>query len=198
MNYSQPEFYHFCEDSILLAEYASNQIVQLYLNSPFLNFDILDVCAGCGVVGIETLIKVHSKLSTISPLSTPLFTLDFIELQSDFYTHIQQNLKIQHTQLNNLLISPPNIYIGSFQEQQKNLENKNKNKQYDLILVNPPYFSASKNRLSPSNHKRNLCRFFLNGTLSELILFIDSNLKKHGQAFFLNNKVEIKNYCKTL
>ena len=75
MDYLQPKFYRFSEDSLWLAKLAAN-------NKPDAS-SILDIGCGCGVVGIETVnrLKNPEKLSLIEP-------------QSEFLGFIESNLEL--------------------------------------------------------------------------------------------------------
>ncbi|MBF0297184.1 MAG: hypothetical protein HQK51_00570 [Oligoflexia bacterium] len=193
MNYHQPDFYHFTEDSIILAAHVSDILTKIITkknNPPYSSsyiFSILDVCAGCGIVGIETLIKFHSsQAQTTTQFSqVPTFKLDFIELLFDFHPFIEKN--VQQLPNYNINLQSTVCILGLFQE----VMIANKKTPYDCIVANPPYFIANKNRLSKLNPKKNNCRFFLNGNLNDLILFFDNCLKENGNGFFLCHKDNI-------
>ena len=68
--YKQPSFYHFNEDSILLVKEA------LKLEEGIES--VLDLCAGCGVIGVEYAIS-NSKIKRLS----------FVELQKQFIKYIE-------------------------------------------------------------------------------------------------------------
>lgn len=74
MDYAQPDFYHFNEDSIKLAKYVAKNSGPVH--------SLLDAGAGCGVIGIEIaqLIEVDE--------------LHFLEVQEKFIPYIQENLKL--------------------------------------------------------------------------------------------------------
>lgn len=74
MKYSQPDFYHFSEDSIFLAKVAARYIQM---------GKVLDLCAGAGVVGIE-LYQLLLKQN---------ITIDFLEIQNEYEKHLRTNLK---------------------------------------------------------------------------------------------------------
>lgn len=74
IDYSQPHFYHFSEDSLHLAKFIIEK--EKYISH------LLDLCAGSGVIGIE----VANGVDYISKLS-------FVEIQNDFLPHIEWNLK---------------------------------------------------------------------------------------------------------
>ncbi len=150
-DYSQPDFYHFSEDSIRLAELVVNSIDQ---NGAHLK--ALDLCAGCGVIGIE-IMNARKNIS-----------FDFCELQKEFKPHLEKNL----TSINfngKILISDYQDLVGK----------------YDLIVCNPPYFDPNKSRMSSDRNKR-LCRSFIQGSLESLILKMNLLLASHGRGYFLS------------
>ena len=148
IKYSQPDFYHFNEDSILLVK----ETISFF--KPFLSFkNVLDLCAGCGVVGIELSLSIKSD------------SLDFIELQEDFVVHLKENIL-------NYNISNTNIYNLDFL-------NCNVDKKYDLILMNPPYFDSEANRLGP-NPNKNKCRLITKLKAQKLIKKIELSLLDQG------------------
>ena len=108
----------------------------------------MDLCAGCGVVGLEFF--CHLKNTNF---------IDFIEVQETYKPYFEKNLK---------LINPTatdfNFYLMNYNQMQTtHFENK-----YDLIISNPPYFFKGEGILSPSEFK-NRCRFFMDSNLDELI-----------------------------
>lgn len=74
MEYQQPLFYHFNEDSIRLVDWVIKQKHAAQ--------SILDIGAGCGVIAIEYLLKKKSEV----------LELTFIEEQNQFLEHIHKNM----------------------------------------------------------------------------------------------------------
>lgn len=72
-HWSQPDFYHFNQDSLQLVSWVASQDYQ--------SKSILDLGCGCGIIGIELARR-------LSPLS-----LTLLELQAEFLPHIQTNLR---------------------------------------------------------------------------------------------------------
>ncbi|HAU1291084.1 TPA: SAM-dependent methyltransferase, partial [Legionella pneumophila] len=70
-NYKQPDEYHFSLDSIHLAKFVAKQL-KPYRDLGSLR--VLDLCAGCGIIGIE--LSWHLQA---------IRQIDFIEIQ-DIYT----------------------------------------------------------------------------------------------------------------
>jgi tRNA1Val (adenine37-N6)-methyltransferase len=126
-NYSQPDFYHFTEDSLELVEFASHILKDV--EGPQ---SAVDLGAGCGVIGIEALLKIPS-----------LNKMTFLEVQEPFIFHIKENLR----QAN---IKSASVIHKAISE----LEG-----QFDLIFSNPPYFSPGMGRRSDQK-ERQVCRTF--------------------------------------
>jgi tRNA1Val (adenine37-N6)-methyltransferase len=74
IDYSQPDFYRFSEDSILLVK----EVLNLNLKAAH----VLDVCAGSGIVGLEYAQSAHF-----------LTKIDFCEIQGEFIPHLQKNIE---------------------------------------------------------------------------------------------------------
>jgi tRNA1(Val) A37 N6-methylase TrmN6 len=167
--YSQPDFYRFNEDSTLLAKEVASFLV---LDSKRHNIKVLDLCAGCGIVGLELIDNCDHEI-----------ILDFLELQRDFEGHLRDNIK----NFNEFIKSfDHTVYMNSF----LSLKSIEFRKKYDVIISNPPYFLEGKGRPSP-NMKKNICRFFQQRNLDEFVSSALFALKRSGYFFFLGrNKGE--------
>ncbi len=78
--YSQPDDYHFSMDSIHLAETVAQH---LQSREDLSRLRVLDLCAGCGVVGIE-----------LSWYLSSLRQIDFVEVQDIYTSYFYQNVSI--------------------------------------------------------------------------------------------------------
>ena len=86
IDYSQPSFYHFSEDSLTLAKF----ILSLNLTK---EISFLEFGSGCGVIGIEL------------AQDQPLWQGTLIEVQSEFIGHINSNIatfKVNHLDVKNI------------------------------------------------------------------------------------------------
>lgn len=136
--YYQPDFYHFSEDSIHLVNYlVAHELEDKHQR-------VLDLCAGCGVVGLELL----QRWSGITHL-------DFVEAQIEFAPFLEKNIEQTAKQ------TVTNIYYQHFSDFKKVQE-------YDLIIANPPYFNAGKGRIS-GNPLKQRCRTFSHDTFIDFI-----------------------------
>lgn len=161
--YSQPEDYHFSHDSVFLARRSFEILAQ----QGFVGNQALDLCAGCGIVGLDFL--VHCERAQM-PL---VQSFDFLEVQDVYLPHFQENLlraDISQTKTE--------FIVGSYADLQERKE------KYDLIVSNPPYFRVGQGKMSPSEFK-NRCRFFIDSDFKTLLESMAETLKDHGQAFFL-------------
>ncbi len=177
-NYSQPEEYHFSLDSIEMpwevAQHLKERIAEdnlskksspsEYLRNRMRFWKVLDLCAGCGVIGFE--LNFHLPA---------LRQIDFVEVQDIYSSHFEANReKVQNE--------------GEFRFLNMNYEDILKTEQmketFDLILCNPPYFKIEQGKLSPSEFK-NRCRFFIDSTFEKLIQAIDYSLAPAGEAYLL-------------
>jgi tRNA1Val (adenine37-N6)-methyltransferase len=170
LQYCQPEFYKFSEDSVFLAKESSSLIKELFPKGTSIKG--LDLCSGCGVVGIETLRRLEN-----------CSFFHFVELQVMFKDSFQENIDffLDKTQKNKVKLY--NSSVESFP--------KYSQKKYNLIVSNPPFFKEGKNRLGPDN-RRNLCRFLVDLDFLNFLSFIYNYLDKNGVALFLGRENEIK------
>ncbi len=163
--YSQPSEYHFSHDSVFLAR----RVFDYYREMNLMPARGLDLCAGCGIIGLDFLFHCQSELER-KPQS-----FDFLEVQSVYANHFSENLhrsKIFNTNIQ-FLNENYDLLLGADRAQA-----------YDLILCNPPYFYLGQGKLSPSEFK-NRCRFFLDSDLKNLIAAIVNSLAPGGSAFIL-------------
>jgi tRNA1(Val) A37 N6-methylase TrmN6 len=156
LNYSQPKFYKFTEDSILLADYVVNEIKEKKISPN----KALDLCCGCGVIGLEIINK--------SNLDIP-FT--FCDIQEDYKEHFLENSE-QVSNLSNRFIT------SSF------LELSQTGLKFDLIVSNPPYFDSERSRPSADN-KKDICQRFLDENFEDFIDSCVSLLNSNGKVYFL-------------
>lgn len=160
-DYFQPEEYHFSLDSVFLAQKVAEIISS---RSPIER--ALDLCAGCGIIGLE--------LSLFSSLN---FKIDFLEVQELYLPFFKKNVEMIY----------PNEPEDRFTFLNLNYQclNLPEHKEvYDLIVCNPPYFFKGEGLLSPSDFK-NRCRFFLDSDFETLIKACNHSLKSGGSAFLL-------------
>ena len=114
-NYNQPHDYHYSLDSIHFAEFVAKQLQE---RKNLESTRVLDLCAGCGVIGFE--LAWHLK---------SLRLLDFIEVQDIYSAHFQKNLAI---------VNRPELQINWHLINYDELLEKNWQGKYDLIISNPP------------------------------------------------------------
>ena len=154
--YAQPEEYKHCLDSILLAEFVATQIQKITRE-----FTALDLCAGCGVVGLEL---AHHK--------PEIENFDFNEVQAIFAPYFEKNLELTGKTNFRFL----NCNYEAMIESHKSA--------YDLIVSNPPYFEKAEGKLS-GNVVQDRARFFLDSSFAKLIASAVQMLKPQGKAFLL-------------
>ncbi|ASD62959.1 methyltransferase [Bdellovibrio bacteriovorus] len=163
-NYSQPEEYRFSHDSVFLAR----QVFEL-LNEDLGTMTALDLCSGCGIVGLDFL--YHCKSENRAYPSG----FDFMEVQDVYREHFEKNRAAFGD-------NPPSVnFVNQNYESLRTAEFSGR---YDLILSNPPYFRINQGKLSPSEFK-NRCRFFIDSDFTNLIRGIDAALKPQGRAYIL-------------
>ena len=160
-HYMQPEAYRFSLDSVRFAEFVAGE---LSARPDLSQVKVLDLCAGCGVIGFE--LTWHLR---------ELRHVDFIEVQSVYASYFQQNCDI---------VNRSELQLQWREMNYEELEKPEWRERYDLILCNPPYFMPHQGTLSPSEFK-NRCRFYLDSTFDHLIKAMINALTEEGSAYFL-------------
>lgn len=169
--YHQPDFYRFNEDSIQLVNFAIRYCLQQQRQPR----EVLDLCSGCGIVGLDFLEKWSHQINKLT----------FIEANKKFAEYLENNQKLSQQHLVGL--SMQNIF-EKFQNCLPLEEFKNA---FDLILCNPPYYDESDYRFSPNSDNR-MARSFQPPFLDELIQFLRTSLKHDGVALFLFHNSNLK------
>jgi tRNA1Val (adenine37-N6)-methyltransferase len=157
-DYLQPDFYRFNEDSLKLVRLVKEKLTVCS--------SILDLGAGCGVIGIELSIHYNADL------------LSLIELQDEFHPFIQQNCQ---SFLKNLKFEIFTASFGSWTPVTK----------YDLVVCNPPYYLPQSGQPS-IDERRGRARSFIYEDWEVLIQCIDRSLDDQGRAFLViknNSKI---------
>ncbi|MEN0059990.1 MAG: methyltransferase [Bdellovibrio sp.] len=163
-HYSQPEEYHFSHDSVFLAREAFAQM------PPGLQgLRGLDLCAGCGIVGLDFLYHLRQNQRT------PFTDFDFLEVQALYQPHFVENCRRFGEGLPSSSFLLQNYDI---------LQTPEFRGRYDVILSNPPYFRPGQGKMSPSEFK-NRCRFFLDSDFQNLLQALDNALSDSGRAYIL-------------
>lgn len=160
-SYQQPEEYRFSLDSIHFAEFLAEH---LKTRVDLASCRVLDLCAGCGVIGFELAFYLRE-----------LQQIDFVEVQEIYAEYFSKNLAI---------VNRPELHVKWHLLNYEELLQKNWEQKFDLIISNPPYFYPGHGPLSPSVFK-NRCRFFIDSTFTNFILAIANTLAINGEAYFL-------------
>lgn len=160
--YSQPKGYRFSLDSVFLAQKVAEK---LKFSPDLEKMNVLDLCSGCGVVGLE----LHFHLNTLR-------NIDFLEIQEIYRPHFETNA-LQAKRLKS--------EFHFLQMNYKDLLSQQHREKYDVIVSNPPYFFQGEGLLSPNNDFKNRCRFFIDSDFHNLIQATLFVLKPKGRAFIL-------------
>ena len=173
-NYSQPAEYRFSHDSVFLAR----QVFELYQDTDLTLIRGLDLCAGCGIIGLDFIYHCLNEKG-ISPKS-----FDFLDVQAVYQEHFQENI-IRLKNAGDLKNKEAlNTQLNFIQANYNSLSEQKFSKKYNLILCNPPYFFPEKGTLSPSEFK-NRCRFFIDSDFKRLLHGIANSLDLEGVAYLL-------------
>ena len=153
-DYYQPDFYHFSEDSILLANFVISEIENHKIQN------ILDIGAGCGVIGMELANNLNQKVELVC-----------LEPQEVFHESIRKN----KANLSDI------VSVEIIQESIGNYDTK---AHFDLVVSNPPYFQKGTGRVSP-NMNRQICRTFEIDSLETFLQRIRELKSEQGIAFLV-------------
>jgi tRNA1(Val) A37 N6-methylase TrmN6 len=164
--YSQPDEYHYSLDSIEFAEWVAGQIKS---EKDPETFRVLDLCAGCGVIGFE--LSWHLK---------GLRNIHFMEIQDIYTNHFHNNVS---------KINRPELKFHWHRKNYEVLQQEVWKDKFDLIVSNPPYFQPEQGMLSSSDIK-NRCRFFIDSTYHQYILSLANTLAAEGTAYFLQRPLD--------
>lgn len=165
LSYVQPKDYQFSHDSVFLAR----RVFEIVRSEAGALQRVMDLCSGCGVVGIDYLMHLQN-----AGLAMPE-KIDFLEVQNVYHKFFAQNIA-QVASVNTFEFMTLNYADVS---QRKDLKS-----QYDLILCNPPYFQKEMGALSDSEFK-NRCRFFIDSDFENLMKALIYLLKPEGSAYVL-------------
>jgi len=157
MDYNQPGFYHFSDDSIALVKAIEKNEIQIKESK----VSLLDLCAGCGVISIEASLSLKEIKDIV-----------FVEIQEEYNSFIQENMK-------KFLKDKVNYQIKNLA-----LSQYTSDEPFDLIVCNPPYFIKGEGRISPNRNKQ-LCRTFEFDSPQDIIDTMAKNLKENGRGYLL-------------
>jgi tRNA1(Val) A37 N6-methylase TrmN6 len=169
-NYKQPDEYHFSLHSIHLAEFVAEHLKS---HTDLASLRVLDLCAGCGVIGIE-----------LSWYLRELRQFDFVEIQDIYTDYFHKNV---------IMVNRPELQLRWHLLNYDELLGANWENKFDLIVSNPPYFQSGHGILSPSTFK-NRCRFYLDSSFKNYILALTNTLACGGRAYFLLQSLKQHGY----
>jgi tRNA1Val (adenine37-N6)-methyltransferase len=158
--YHQPKEYHYTLDSIELAW----RVGMRYQKTNSKPLKILDVCAGCGVIGLEFQ-HWHRYVQKA----------DFVEIQPEFKEFFELNKVLTGNECEEFL------FVNCNYDELKRNEFL---REYDLVFCNPPYFNPKVGSI-PSCTFRSRCRFLMDSNLGKLVESIAWVLKPGGEAYVL-------------
>ncbi len=151
-DYLQPAFYRFNADSLKLVKW----LVSLRPACTHL----LDLGAGCGVIGIEL-------SNDLEPSN-----LTLVEAQKEFLPYLKNNIR---TQLKTK--TKVEIIEASFGEWKAH-------SRFDLIVCNPPYYLKGHGQ-EAQDQAKHMARTFMVDDWAILLSVIENTLTRTGKAFLV-------------
>lgn len=152
-DYSQPDFYRFNEDSLKLVEKVKSKTETVER--------ILDLGAGCGVIGIELAVHFSPRILTL------------VEVQEEYRECLKKNLE--------LFLPGPDIKT---QVEISSFSNWSPQTSYDLIVCNPPYYLPGHGQKN-KDERRGRARSFYIDDWRTLLQKIDEALSPDGRCFLV-------------
>lgn len=134
-----------------------------YVNVRKDDLNILDLCTGNAVVPLILSTKTNSKI-------------DAFEIQSEI-----SDLALKSTQYNN-----KNNQIHIYNDSVKNIDKYVKDKKYDIITCNPPYFKVSENSFTNLDKSKTISRHEVEITLEDILKISSKHLNTGGKLFMVH------------
>ena len=164
-DYSQPDFYRFSQDSIWMAAQVAQWLSSN--ESAHDNLQLIDVGAGCGIIGLEIL-----------QIFPHFMELHLWEKNSKFLNHLEKNVKFMNPSRLSVKVE---IVNKDFQEILQHLVWQ---ESHFLIMVsNPPYFLEENSRPS-SDPDRQSSRQWGLSDWRRWWIFLESVMKRPKTELF--------------
>ncbi len=157
--FEQPDFYHFNEDTWFLIETIKSLFKQQKIKS------VLDLGAGCGVLGIAITVDLLCKRVT------------FVELQESFIPYLKQNIENYALLERNCEVEILNTSFGDLDISRLD--------HFDLIVANPPYFNPEDSRPSACLQRQQCKQFVIDSFTIFLDLLLRLQQKMHSEVYFV-------------
>lgn len=152
IDYLQPPFYRFNEDSLILVKWVLKQNLHAV--------NILDLGAGCGIIGIELARDLKPEVLTL------------VEAQPDYLDFLKRN--------SNLFLpdgTDAEIVIKQFSQWSPE-------RRYDLIVTNPPYYLPGHGQRNADPRKER-ARSFVLDNWQILLGQVHNSLTEEGRAYMV-------------
>jgi len=162
-DYSQPDFYRFSGDSIVLAKKGHELFIDEVNEKQ--EVTLVDAFCGCGVVGIEFLLLLSNK--------EKVKEIYFVEKNEKMIPFCRKNfssfLEKVNGEVKSYILNEDFLRFGDKKIQKKSVS---------FFLINPPYFLFNEKK-SSNNLDRKKARFFEQDvSLKEIFLKIDQLAQK--------------------
>ncbi|MBL7669264.1 MAG: hypothetical protein JNM39_02150 [Bdellovibrionaceae bacterium] len=206
MNFQQPLTARFSHDSVELADRLAVFLLK-DLSMPQASssrdsakvLQIMDLCCGCGVVGLETERRLRDRIRVMGASNTLAPSLfksagrrwTFLEVQDIYQDFFELNRASLHRELNGQVADEGHLGLDQFEHSvwigmnYRNLIGLDQYRgTFDWIVSNPPYFDPTHGRL-PVDKIKARSRFYLDGSFEEFLSAIRWSLAPSGKALIL-------------
>jgi tRNA1Val (adenine37-N6)-methyltransferase len=184
-NYFQPDDYHFSEDSIKLSNFANKTLINQSLE--FKRLRVVDLCAGCGVVGLEFFLDfVENYENSINFIKKGLLKVYFIEKEPEFLFYLNKNISHVINLISEKYFLEKALVKSVFEVKIIDFNNVNISDyfKFDIVLSNPPYYILGSVKMSDKPLK-NKCLFTEESSFIKLFDFMLNVVSDSGFLFFL-------------
>lgn len=160
--YSQPSEHRYSIDSVELCWKLGRILNQRDDNN---KIRLLDVCAGCGVMGFE-----------VAHWCSRVDSVYFVEVQDAYEQHFMANLEIT---------GRPAEHFKFYRENYCNLHEISELKEWaDVLVCNPPYFRPESGSLGKSTF-RNRCHYMMDSDFEQLCSAVLYCMRPQAEAYLL-------------
>lgn len=206
MNFQQPLTARFSHDSVeladrmavfLLKELSMRQVLPLRDSAKVMR--LMDLCCGCGIVGLETERRLHERIRVMGASNNSIASIyrrigrrwTFLDVQDIYKSFFELNRTHLFREMRGQLLdgqhhgferSESSEWLGMNYRDLIGLDQYRGT--FDWIVSNPPYFEPSQGLLPPDKIKAR-SRFYLDASFGELLTAIHWTLAPQGKALIL-------------
>lgn len=164
--------YRFGSDSVALAKFASGDIRR--------GFDVLDLCSGCGIVGMLVAVSTGARVLGVE-LDETLFDMSVRSAKLN---------KLADVSFINADLREKNGFYPRGSDDKDEISGKSsnvKNKKFDAVVCNPPFYKANSkpSEISPAANSE------LTVTFRDVARVAANSLERGGATYFVHTAARL-------